>query len=125
MSTPSATSILRYIDYFSGQENTAEEVRDFVQIAARFIDERRPLADWQADPVLSSFAEWYVESPHVGDGSGDAAIAIGEHAFRAGWDACVQAVHRQMNVSYPDNVAAKREAAWSSYDPPEDIKALS
>lgn len=116
MAIPSATSILRYLDYFAGQENTAEEVREFVQLAARFIDERRLFADWQADPVLSSFAEWYSENPHVGDGSGDAAIAIGEHAFIAGWHAHAQAMHGKEGTVHD---------AWSAYDPPEDIKALS
>lgn len=64
--------------------------------------------------------DWYpfdVE-PKVGDGkSSDAALAIGEHAFRAGWAA-------RDNKEGPD-YASDLEHAWDNYDPPEDIKALS
>lgn len=53
----------------------------------------------------------------VGDGAGDAALAIGEHAFLAGYD---------RGYSAGQNGAdSKPHEAWSDYDPPEDIKALS
>jgi hypothetical protein len=65
-----------------------------------------------------------LEGLHVGDGSGDAALAIAEHAFKAGYDLAAQRA-----VDYAPTVVrdwtAHREAAWSDYDPPEDIKALS
>jgi ADP-ribose pyrophosphatase YjhB (NUDIX family) len=56
--TPTAAEVLRFLDTFAGQENTAEEVRDFVQLAARYIDERRPMPDWLADAGLAGLVEW-------------------------------------------------------------------
>lgn len=56
--------------------------------------------------------------PRVGDGSGDAALAIGEHAFKAGY----QKANDEIG-SYA--VPEQMEAAWSEYDPPEHIKALA
>ena len=50
--------------------------------------------------------------PKVGDGTPDAALAIGEHAFRAGYQACE-------GKSPWGNV----DSAWDNYDPLEDIKA--
>lgn len=55
---PSAAEVLRFIDTFAGQENTAEEVRDFVQRAAMFVDEDKPETEWADDPMLAMFAEW-------------------------------------------------------------------
>lgn len=64
------------------------------------------------------------EGSKLGDGSGDAAIVIGEHAFRAGY-----------NVGYDDgygnggaprlHAATGADRGWSDYEPPEHIKALS
>lgn len=51
--------------------------------------------------------------------NGDAALAIGEHAFRAGFMACYAAIGK------PGTVQSDLERAWSDYDPPEDIKALT
>ena len=66
------------------------------------------------------------EGPKVGDGTGDAAIAIGEHAFRAGYEACRNDVaHSKQVVSYPGEYDKHLEAAWGAYDPPEHIKDLS
>lgn len=51
-------------------------------------------------------------------GGGEAALAIGEHAFRAGWAAC--------DATMDDGlVAVGVDAAWLAYDPPEHIKELS
>jgi len=47
------------------------------------------------------------------DNSADLAVAIGEHAFRAGWQA---ATHQLSQGVYDVNTA------WSAYDPPEDLK---
>lgn len=58
---PSAEEVLRFIDFFAGQENTPEEVRDFAQIAARYVDEDRPFPIWAADDVTSGFASWLRE----------------------------------------------------------------
>jgi hypothetical protein len=61
---------------------------------------------------------------HVGDttgegAGGEAAIAIAEHAFKAGWDAAV-------DLFGPDGPClAEQEEAWSNYEPPEPIKALA
>lgn len=59
--TPTAADVLVFLDTFAGQENTAEEVRDFVQLAARFIDEGKPETEWQAHPMLEAFVEWLKE----------------------------------------------------------------
>ena len=58
MQTPTAEQVLRYIDYFAGQENTAEEVRDFVQKCARFLDEQVPQIQWETDNETSEFFDW-------------------------------------------------------------------
>jgi hypothetical protein len=57
---PTAADVLRYLDTFAGQENDAEEVRDFVQDAARMIDEGKSLRDFGM-AGYASFAEWYWE----------------------------------------------------------------
>lgn len=62
-------------------------------------------------------------APRVGDGSGDAAIAIGEHAFKAGWDAGNS--YAMCVARDAEDDLSVRETAWSEYDPPEHIKALS
>lgn len=59
--------------------------------------------------------------PRVGDGTGDAALAIGEHAFGAGWDACC----KSYGLMPGRESGQTKYDAWSDYDPPEDIKALS
>lgn len=51
----------------------------------------------------------------------DAALAIGEHAFRAGFEAGMQSAHAE---SYERETTTVDEA-WANYDPPEDIKVLS
>lgn len=63
-------------------------------------------------------------------GSGDAAIAIGQDAFMAGFDAClehIKSVPLDLLVSdlkeNPGTQIAK-QIAWARYEPPEDIKAL-
>lgn len=44
----------------------------------------------------------------------DLAVAIAEHAFKAGWDA-------RDNKEGPD-YDSDRENAWDDYDPPEELK---
>lgn len=59
----------------------------------------------------------------VGDGTPDAALAIGEDAFKAGFEAGVFGPFGgQMARALLPSAA---EAAWSSYDPTEHIKELS
>lgn len=58
---PTAAHVLDYLDTFAGQENTAEEVRDFVQKAARFIHDRLPPEQWRAEPELDQFIDWVRE----------------------------------------------------------------
>lgn len=73
---------------------------------------------------LRALVDYAERSPRVGDGSGDAAIAIGEHAFRAGYKRAAD----RARAFYPTRIEsdeAHMEQAWSEYDPPEDIKALS
>jgi hypothetical protein len=50
---------------------------------------------------------------------GDAALAIGEHAFRAGFQ---HAVRIAQNLQHPEQF---EDVAWSEYEPSEDVKALS
>jgi hypothetical protein len=66
------------------------------------------------------------EGPHVGDGSGDAALAIGEHAHNYGFAAAL--AYAKANGWTPTDKEALIQAtwqAWSDYDPPEHIKGLS
>jgi hypothetical protein len=55
--------VLRYIDEFAGQENTAEEVRDWVQLAARGAIEGLTRKDFRdtGDAGLIGFVEWCEE----------------------------------------------------------------
>jgi len=61
---------------------------------------------------------------HMMDTSSDAAIAIGEDAFKAGWSACVNAVQGGLNVSFPNDSVTQLEQAWSDFEPSEDVKGL-
>lgn len=63
------------------------------------------------------------EGPKVGDGTGDAAIAIGEHAFRAGF---AKGHQFGLGTDLPCNEhSSGADRAWNDYDPPEYIKDLS
>lgn len=53
---------------------------------------------------------------------GEAAVTIGEHAFRHGYRDAVR--NHGSNVSGKD-AALKEQEAWDEYDPPEDIKELT
>lgn len=57
-STPSAAQVLDFLDTFAGQENTAEEVRDFVQQAAMFVAEGKSREEWLEQPGLDGLVEW-------------------------------------------------------------------
>ncbi len=56
--TPTAADVLRYLDYFAGQEDEAEQVRDFVQKAAMFIAERKTRAEWLAEAEFEQLINW-------------------------------------------------------------------
>jgi hypothetical protein len=60
----------------------------------------------------------------VEDVSGDAAIAIGEDAFKAGYKSAADRARAYHPTRIEDD-AAHMEKAWSEYEPPEDIKALT
>lgn len=65
-----------------------------------------------------------LEGAHIGDGTADAALAIGEDAFRAGYEAAA----KRALAFYPTKLTdwqAHLEQAWSDYDPPEHIKDLA
>jgi hypothetical protein len=104
---------------------TGEQAIEWIINQSGSYETSKFLRQWQqgnAEKEWPEFYEWLdkQEGPKVGDGTGDAAVAIGEHAFRAGWDACdeasgVQSERRSTTV----------ERAWGEYDPPEHIKALS
>jgi hypothetical protein len=55
---------------------------------------------------------------------GDAALAIGEDAFRAGFQAALNWMKGPQPISQA-TAALAVNAAWSDYDPPEGIKALT
>ena len=97
------------------KEEHIQEFRDIIGWAS-FIDSSRSLdaADKaKKEPIGAT------ERPRLGDGSGDAALAIGEHAFYAGFEAGYMPLNRD------EAFFAKREQAWSNYEPSEDIKELS
>lgn len=71
--------------------------------------------------IVGELAEWEHRTPTVGDGSGDAALAIAEHAHGDGFDA---GVAWAQSAGVTEQWEAK-SAAWGEYDPPEHIKALS
>ena len=57
--TPTAADVLRFIDMFAGQENVAEEVCDFVQKAARLIDQGATRQEWlDSGPEMIGLIEW-------------------------------------------------------------------
>lgn len=61
MTVPTAAEVLSFIDYFAGQEDTAEDVRDFVQKAARAIEEIWTFDEWMNEPELASVVHWLQE----------------------------------------------------------------
>jgi hypothetical protein len=78
------------------------------------------------DTIVASEVVTQLEASKVGDGTPDAALAIGKHAFRAGFAAGkfgINYVNRENPFSHLG--APEVDAAWSDYNPPEDIKALS
>ncbi len=56
----------------------------------------------------------------VEDNSSDLAVAIGEHAFKAGYDEGGN--NQQVKDRWGAEFVNAREKAWSEYDPPEDLK---
>ena len=67
-------------------------------------------------------------TPCIGDGSGEAALAIGEAAFRAGFVAALEFARDEgwTRGGTPEGKAEQAAAnAWDEYEPSEDIKALS
>lgn len=57
-----AGEVLAFLDFFAGQEDTAEDVRDFVQLAARFVSEGKTRKDFRGHGVpLEGFVEWCEE----------------------------------------------------------------
>lgn len=61
----------------------------------------------------------------LGDGAPDAAIAIGEHAFRAGFAAGDEWGNKDSYLRGNQTDGGAVNDAWSDYEPSEDIKALS
>lgn len=65
----------------------------------------------------------------IGAISSDAAHAIGEEAFYAGYEAGVidvfAASPRPIPFERNETFYAKREQAWSNYEPSEDVKEMS
>lgn len=59
--TPTAEQVLEFIDEFAGQEDDASEVRDFVQLAARFLADGESPEMWEEEPILQGFCGWLGE----------------------------------------------------------------
>lgn len=53
----------------------------------------------------------------IEDNSSDLAVAIGEHAFRAGWEAACDAMEPPGPILWNGTL----EQAWSAYTPPEEL----
>lgn len=68
--------------------------------------------------------EWLEREPRVGDGTGDAALAIAEHAFRAGMEAS-QALLEKFGGPSGRISEEGVQHEWASYEPSEDIKDLA
>lgn len=82
------------------------------------------LIEEQQAVLYDAFAE-LMPGPKVGDGTPDAALAIAEHAFRAGFVAGEAWLYPPGdNRTHEETRAAMEDIAWSEYDPPEHIKAL-
>jgi hypothetical protein len=56
-----ASEVLAFIDFYAGQENEAEEVRDFVQLAARGVAEGKTRREFAAVHQLAAFVIWSEE----------------------------------------------------------------
>ena len=91
------------------------------ELKSRIRELEAALAEARKEPIGAT------ERPRLGDGSGDAAIAIGEHAFYAGYEAGVFDLpnYTFSPLTKNEEFYARREIAWSNYEPSEDIKELS
>ena len=82
------------------------------------------LRAWQQGDAEKEWPDFYKwldaqpKLPKVGDGTPDAALAIGEHAFRAGYNKGWDDHRNSPDWRAPDS-------AWDAYDPPEHIKDLT
>jgi hypothetical protein len=57
-----AAEVLSFLDFFAGQEDTAEDVRDFVQMAGRFVAEGKTRQDFrQEEEMFGGFISWLEE----------------------------------------------------------------
>lgn len=106
--------------YVFDHQPTTQAARAFA--AMRRFCERVEKGEVRSKRTYAQFKAILDEAPQVGDGTPDAALAIGEHAFRAGFKA---ATRYDWNVSADGHELELEEQAWSEYDPPEHIKALS
>jgi hypothetical protein len=57
-----AAEVLSFLDFFAGQEDTAEDVRDFVQMAGRFVAEGKTRTDFRhEEEMFGGFISWLEE----------------------------------------------------------------
>jgi len=73
---------------------------------------------------LMAFVDVPGVGPRVGDGTPDAALAISEHAFRAGWTAMRASMKAEVDADFGHREDLFQQA-WDAYDPPEHIKDLT
>lgn len=106
----------------------AESMDELADLIAEAIDDSMDM-DWRssdgARAIVNMLAREGYSVVQRGEDS-DVAIAIGEHAFKAGYDS---AANRAV-AFHPTKVTewtAHKEGAWSDYTPPEDLcgRALS
>lgn len=89
----------------------------------------RNLGEIASDLIRRAYPELGVPGTPIDGGleptnhmaGGEAALAIGEHAFLEGWIAALKFAEVDSGIAS----AMAHDRAWSEYDPPEHIKALS
>lgn len=108
----------------------AEDMEELAELIAEAIDDSMDM-DWRssdgARAIVNMLAREGYKVVRRGDDS-DVAIAIGEHAFNAGWVAHAERTFETVNGVKCNRVPPQSvDAAWSDYTPPEDLcgRALS
>ncbi len=86
----------------------------------RFEDTKHWHAGWDEAEEQATQQHAAVDAG-VMDSDADLAIAIGEHAHAAGWDACLDWVRGHVALVDAGMDAEAKQNAWSAYAPPEEL----
>lgn len=122
---PGELDVIDMSEVRDGQSNTWDELTDEISDA---ISDSFDM-DWQAGDGAKAVVRMLQEQGYSvvrrGDDS-DVAIAIGQDAFNAGYEAAA----KRAVAFHPTKItewAAHKDAAWGDYTPPEDLcgRALS